>query len=56
MDIDVDKDKWKITSEEATKFAKEKGFAYFETSAKTNENINEGILSIANQIYDIKYC
>ena len=53
--IDIDKDKWEIISEEATKFAKEKGFAYFETSAKTKEKINQGILFITNRIYDIKY-
>ena len=49
---DIEKNKWKVTSEEANKFAKEKGFAYFEVSAKTGQGINEGLSYIANEIYD----
>ena len=40
-----------VTSEEASKFAKEKGFAYFETSAKTGQGINEGLSYLVNSIY-----
>ena len=37
--VDIEKDKWKVTSEEACILAKEKGFAYFECSAKTGQGI-----------------
>ena len=49
--VDIEKDKWKVTSEEACILAKEKGFAYFECSAKTGQGINEGLSYIANGIY-----
>ena len=49
--VDIEKDKWKVTSEEACILAKEKGFAYFECSAKTGQGINEGLSYIANLIY-----
>ena len=49
---DKDKNEWQITSEEASKFAKEKGFAYFEVSAKTKIGLNEGVSYIVNGIYD----
>ena len=52
---DIDEHEWKITSEEVKKFAKGKGIAFFEVSAKTGKGINEGILYIANEIYDKKY-
>ena len=48
---DLDKDEWKITSEEVNKFVKEKGIPYFEVSAKTGKGIEEGITFIANEIY-----
>ena len=50
--VDEDKTKWEVTSEEASKFAKEKGMAYFEVSAKTGKGINEGFEYFANEIYD----
>ena len=46
--IDIEKDKWEVTSEEANKFAKEKGIAFFETSAKTGKGINEGLSYFVN--------
>ena len=49
---DIEKDKWQVTSEEASKFAKEKGFAYFETSAKTKVGLNKGLSYIVNSVYD----
>ena len=52
--VDMDKDKWEVTSEEASKFAKEKGIVYFETSAKTGQGINEGLSYIVNGTYDKK--
>ena len=44
-------EKRQITSEEAKKYAEENGLIYFETSAKTNQGINEGFAYIANQAY-----
>ena len=49
--VDLPKDKYQITSEEAKKYAEKYGLIYFETSAKTNDGIKEGISYIANQIY-----
>ena len=42
----------KVTNEEAKEYAKKMNLAYFETSAKTNQGINEGLSYIANEIYD----
>ena len=50
--IDIEKDKWEVTSEEASKFAEKYHFAYFETSAKTRQGINEGLSYLVNAIYD----
>ena len=44
-------EKRQVTSEEAKKYAEENGLRYFETSAKTNQGINEGFSYIANQAY-----
>ena len=41
----------KVTTEEATEFAKKKNIAYFETSAKKNINIEDGFSKIANDIF-----
>ena len=49
---DIEKNKWGKTSKEASKFAKEKGFAYFETSTKTKLGLNEGLSYIVNAVYD----
>ena len=50
--VDIDKNKWTVTSEEVREFAGEKEIAYFETSAKTGEGINEGLSYIVNKIYN----
>ena len=50
--VDRDNHEWTVTSEEASKFAKEKRIAYFETSAKTGQGINEGLSYLVNKIYD----
>ena len=44
-------EKRQVSSEEAKKYAEENGLIYFETSAKTNQGINEGFSYIANQAY-----
>ena len=49
---DEDKYRWEVTSEEASKFAEKYHFAYFETSAKTRQGINEGLSYLVNAIYD----
>lgn len=47
-------DKREVSKEDAIKFATSYNLTYLETSAKTNTNIKEGILKIANEVY-IKY-
>ena len=49
--IDLPEEKRQITTEEAKSFAKSKGLAYFETSAKTKQGINEGFSYIVNETY-----
>ncbi len=51
--VDVEGDKRVVSEEEARKFAEEKKIAYFETSAKTNKNIKEGISKVVNDAYNI---
>ena len=48
---DIDKDKWEVASEQPKNMAKEKGFAYFEVSAKTGKGIKEGISYALNEKY-----
>ena len=48
---DIEKEKWQVTSEEAKEFAKKNNLPYFETSAKTNQGINEGFSYIINEAY-----
>ena len=50
--IDMPKDEWKITTEEAKKYAQENNMAYFETSCKTREGIEEGFSYFANELYE----
>ena len=45
-------EKRKVTSEEAKNFAEKMKIAYFETSAKTKEGINEGFSYIVNETYE----
>ena len=51
--IDIEKEKWQVTSEEAKKYAKKKDLVLFETSAKTKQGINEGIAYITNKVYNL---
>ena len=44
-------EKRQVSSEEAKKYAEDNKLVYFETSAKTNQGINEGFAYIANQAY-----
>ena len=39
-----------ITKEDASKFAKENNYKYFETSAKTGQGVDEAIRDLVNQI------
>ena len=48
-------EKREVSKEEIEKFAKNNKIAYFETSAKTGNGINEGFDYIANETYD-KLC
>ena len=50
--IDMPKDEWKITSEEAKSIAQKNGLAYFETSCKTREGTEEGITYVVNEAYE----
>ena len=46
-----DMEEREVSKEEAEKFAKEHNLSYFETSAKTKININEGFSKVANEAY-----
>ena len=50
--IDIPKDEWRITTEEAKKYAQRNNMAYFETSCKTREGIEEGFSYFANELYE----
>ena len=50
--VDLDKSKWQVTEEEIKQLVTAKKIAYFETSAKTRINIDEGFSYIANEAYD----
>ena len=50
--IDLDKSEWTIKEEEIIELANEKKLAYFKTSAKTKEGINEGFEHIINDAYE----
>ena len=41
-----------ITKEDASKFAKENNYKYFETSAKTGQGVDEAIRDLVNQILE----
>ena len=49
--IDIEKERWEVTSEEAKEFAQKKNLVLFETSAKENIGINEGFAYITNIVY-----
>ena len=50
--VDKPKEEWQITREEINEFVKQKKMAYFETSAKENKGIDEGLMHIANEAYE----
>ena len=50
--IDLPKDEWKITSEEAKNIAQKNGLPYFEISCKTREGMEEGMDYVVNKIYE----
>ncbi|MFX1450881.1 MAG: GTP-binding protein [Promethearchaeota archaeon] len=47
-------DQRKIPKDKAEKFAKEKGYLYIETSAKTGENVIDAFTKLARLIYETK--
>ena len=49
---DIDKSKWQVTEEEVANLTQKYNIKYFETSAKTNMNINEGFNYIVNILYN----
>ena len=51
--IDIEKEKWEVTSEEAKEFAKKMDLPYFETSAKTKQGIDEGFSYIIEEAYHV---
>ncbi len=44
--------KRQVSTEEGEQFAKEHGLIFFETSAKTANNVEEAFLQTANKIYE----
>ena len=49
--VDIGKDSWQVSTEEALEYAKSKNLKFFETSAKTKKGINEGFSYIVNETY-----
>ena len=50
--IDLPRETWKISSEEAKNIAQKNGLPYFEISCKTRERIEEGITYLVNEVYE----
>jgi len=50
---DLEEDKRQVSYEEGESFAKNKGYNFYETSAKTGSNINEAFNDIFEQLYKI---
>ena len=48
---DLPKEEWKVTQEEAQKFAENKKLPFFNTSAKNNIGIKEGFEEVVNTAY-----
>ena len=49
---DKPKEEWEITQDEINTFIKEKNLTYYETSAKLNKGIDEGLAHIANDAFE----
>ena len=49
--IDIEKEYWKVTIEEAKEYENKYNLILFETSAKENKGINEGFNYITNKAY-----
>ena len=49
--VDIPKEQWEVTTDEAKAFAEKYKLVYFETSAKTKQGINEAFSYIANEAY-----
>ena len=49
---DLPKEAWKVTKEEAQKFADDRKIPFFQTSAKINKGITEGFEYAVNEAYD----
>ena len=49
---DKPKEEWQITQDEINTFIKEKNLTYYETSAKLNKGIDEGLTHIANDAFE----
>ena len=50
----IDRDEREVNREEAEKFLKDQGYPYFETSAKTGENIDMTIKYLVKKVINIK--
>ena len=50
--IDLEKEKWQVSTEEAKAYAEKMKLPYYETSAKTKQGIQEGFSYIVNETYE----
>ncbi len=50
--IDLGKEKWQVSTEEAKAYAEKMKLPYYETSAKTKQGIQEGFSYIVNETYE----
>ena len=50
---DIDNDKRQVTYEEGSEYAKKKGYNFYETSAKTGQNVQTAFDDIFEQLYKI---
>ena len=50
---DEENDKRQVTYEEGSEYAKKKGYNFYETSAKTGQNVKEAFNDIFEQLYNV---